>query len=182
MFSRKICEIFKNTYFKEHLRTTASSDIYHNKQLKNDSYPGLTDLKQWCIHFIFVFQENLSITESFWRIFSISCSIYLLINLWVNILWTFIYLFIYLFGEWRMTYNCFNPNLGWEGIFVKKFDETSFWQIMASLSFFRFTNLQLSGSRIADACSVKLTFSHGNLSSYKNWKQNLNISNSALIL
>ena len=93
-----------------------------------------------------------------------------------------IYLFIYLFGEWGMTYNCFNPNLVWEGIFVKKFDETSFWKIMASLSFFRFTNLQLSGSRIADACSVKLTFSHGNLSSYKNWKQNLNISNSALIL
>ena len=117
MFSRKICEIFKNTYFKEHLRTTASSDIYHNKQLKNDSYPGLTDLKQWCIHFIFVFQENLSITESFWRIFSISCSIYLLINLWVNILGTESRK---LFGEWGMTYNCFNPNLGWEGMFVKK--------------------------------------------------------------
>ena len=45
----------------------------------------------------------------------------------------------------------------------KKFDDDtmmSCWQRVTSLSFFRFmTKLKLSGSRIPDAWSVKLTFS-----------------------
>ena len=36
---------------------------------------------------------------------------------------------------------------------------TSFWKIMASLSFFQFaSNLKTSGSWIPDAWSIKLTF------------------------
>ena len=39
MFSCEICEVFKNTYFEEHLRTSASEFIwditlYHEKILK----------------------------------------------------------------------------------------------------------------------------------------------------
>ena len=40
MFSWEICEIFKNTYFEEHLRTTASNDsqkrMQNGKSIEND--------------------------------------------------------------------------------------------------------------------------------------------------
>ena len=48
--------------------------------------------------------------------------------------------------------------------------------------FFRFmANLQSSRSRILDAWSIK-SFINSNLLSYKTWKQNLQISNTAFIL
>ena len=38
MFSYEICEIFKNTYFEEHLQTTGSEDdIHYNHKDENRS-------------------------------------------------------------------------------------------------------------------------------------------------
>ena len=51
------------------------------------------------------------------------------------------------------------------------------------LSFFIFmANLQPSGSWIRDAWFIKLVFIKINFSSYKTWKQNSKISNTALVL
>ena len=41
------CNIFKNTYFEEHLRTTASYFMKKNRHSSRLNYPSKTKLNQW---------------------------------------------------------------------------------------------------------------------------------------
>ena len=60
---------------------------------------------------------------------------------------------------------------------------TSCLKIVTSLPLFQFlANLELSGSLLQDAWSVKHILINNDLLSYKNWKQTLKISNPSLTL
>ena len=83
MFSCEYCEIFKNTSFEEHLRTTASGRAFENLDIFQDLITFL--FESFCL-FIFVCLFELSYHLQKWQ--------YIYIYLYIYI----IYIYIFLIG------------------------------------------------------------------------------------